>query len=84
MLPAKCIASPPSIIRTATIVLKTLTCAIDGLPEAYHIIAGISSTNSIPHFETITPDCRRVRDDLQIHGYEMFDYELKKAIDKLK
>jgi thiol-disulfide isomerase/thioredoxin len=40
--------------------------------------------NGIPHFETITPDCRRVRDDLQIHGYEMFDYELKKVIDKLK
>ena len=40
--------------------------------------------NGIPHFETITPDCRRVRDDLQIHGYEMFDYEMKKVIDKLK
>ncbi|MBQ4228183.1 MAG: thioredoxin family protein [Bacteroidaceae bacterium] len=27
----------------------------------------------IPHYETITPDCRRVRDDLQIDGYYNFD-----------
>ena len=40
--------------------------------------------NGIPHFETFTPDCRRVRDDLQIHGYNAFDYELQMLIDKLK
>ena len=40
--------------------------------------------NGIPHFETFTPDCRRVRDDLQIHGYDAFDYELQMLIDKLK
>jgi hypothetical protein len=29
--------------------------------------------NGIPHYETITPEGRRVRDDLQIDGYYNFD-----------
>ena len=29
--------------------------------------------SGIPHYETITPDCRRVREDLQIDGYYNFD-----------
>ena len=40
--------------------------------------------NGIPHYETITPDCRRVRDDLQIQGFHNFDYELKRLIERLK
>ena len=40
--------------------------------------------NSIPHYETITPDGRRVREDLSIHGYHDFDYELKRLKAKLK
>ena len=40
--------------------------------------------NSIPHYETITPDCRRVRDDLRINGYDNFDYELERLKEKLK
>ena len=40
--------------------------------------------NGIPHYETITPDCRRVRDDLQLHGFYNFDYELKKLMERLK
>ena len=40
--------------------------------------------NGIPHYETITPDCRRVRDDLQIHGFHNFDYELRRLKEKLK
>ena len=40
--------------------------------------------NSIPHYETITPDCRRVRDDLRISGYDNFDYELERLKEKLK
>ena len=40
--------------------------------------------NGIPHYETITPDCRRVRDDLRIDGYNNFDYELQRLLDKLK
>lgn len=39
--------------------------------------------NGIPHYETITPDCRRVRDDLQIQGFYNFDYELKRLKEKL-
>ena len=40
--------------------------------------------NGIPHYETITPDCRRVRDDLQLQGFYNFDYELQRLLDKLK
>ena len=40
--------------------------------------------NGIPHYETITPDGRRVREDLSIHGYDDFDYELQRLKEKLK
>ena len=39
--------------------------------------------NGIPHYETITPDCRRVRDDLRINGYSNFDEELERLKEKL-
>ncbi|MBQ9363082.1 MAG: thioredoxin family protein [Bacteroidaceae bacterium] len=47
------------------------------LQELFHF-------NGIPHYETITPDCRRVRDDLQVQGFYNFDYELKRLLEKLK
>lgn len=34
--------------------------------------------------ETITPDCRRVRDDLRIDGYQNFNFELEWLKEKLK
>ena len=40
--------------------------------------------NGIPHYETITPDCHRVRDDLSIDGFDNFDFELKRLLEKLK
>ena len=40
--------------------------------------------NAIPHYETITPDCRRVRVDLRINGYDNFDCELQRLKEKLK
>ena len=40
--------------------------------------------NGIPHYETITPDCRRVSDDLSISGYHDFENELQRIIEKLK
>ena len=40
--------------------------------------------SGIPHYETITPDCHRVRDDLRINGFHYFDYELEKVKEKLK
>ena len=40
--------------------------------------------NGIPHYETITPDCRRVRDDLRLKGYFNFDYEINRLKEKLK
>ena len=40
--------------------------------------------NGIPHYETITPDCRRVREDLSIGGYHNFEYELERLKEKLK
>ena len=39
---------------------------------------------SIPHYETITPDCRRVRDDLCISSYYNIDDGLKQLKEKLK
>ena len=40
--------------------------------------------NGIPHYETITPDGRRVRDDLRFNGYYNFDYEMKNLKDRFK
>ena len=40
--------------------------------------------NGIPHYETITPDGCRVRDDLRINGYDNFDEELERLKEKLK
>ena len=40
--------------------------------------------NGIPHYETITPDCRRVRDDLRIDGYQNFASELTRLKERLK
>ena len=40
--------------------------------------------NGIPHYETFTPDCRRVRDDLRFNGYYNFDMYLKELKEKLK
>lgn len=40
--------------------------------------------NGIPHYETITPDCRRVRDDLQIHGYSHLEIELQNLKERMK
>ena len=40
--------------------------------------------NGIPHYETITPDCRRVRDDLQVNGFYNFNYEMQNLKEKLE
>ena len=40
--------------------------------------------NGIPHYETITPDGRRVRDDLRIDGYQNFASELTRLKERLK
>ena len=40
--------------------------------------------NGIPHYETITPDGRRVREDLSISGYHDFKNELERVLEKLK
>ena len=40
--------------------------------------------NGIPHYETITPDGRRVRDDISFNGYYNFDYVINRLKDKLK
>ena len=40
--------------------------------------------NGIPHYETITPDGCRVRDDLRIDGYDNFDFELERIKEKLR
>jgi len=40
--------------------------------------------NGIPHYETITPDCRRVAENLAVSGYHNFENELQRAMEKLK
>ena len=40
--------------------------------------------SGIPHYETFTPDGRRVCEDIQIHGLHNFDYELQSLKEKLK
>jgi hypothetical protein len=40
--------------------------------------------NGIPHYETITPDGRRVRDDLNFNGYYNFDSDLNRLKEKFK
>ena len=39
--------------------------------------------SGIPHYETITPEGRRVRDDLRIHEINSYDIELKLLKEKL-
>ncbi|NPD92567.1 hypothetical protein [Xylanibacter muris] len=39
--------------------------------------------NGIPHYETISPDCRRVRDDMRISGFYHFEQELDGLIKRL-
>ena len=40
--------------------------------------------SGIPHYETFTPDGRRVREDIQLHGLHNFDFELQSLKEKLK
>ena len=40
--------------------------------------------NGIPHYETITPGGRRVCEYLRISGYEIFEDELQRLLEKLK
>lgn len=47
------------------------------LQELFHF-------NGIPHYETITPECRRVRDDLRLNGFYNIDTELRQLKEKLK
>ena len=46
----------------------------------FHRLQELFQFNGIPHYETITPDCRRVRDDLRISGYHDFNYELERLL----
>ena len=40
--------------------------------------------SGIPHYETFTPDGRRVREDIQLHGLHNFDFELQSLKEKLQ
>ena len=40
--------------------------------------------SGIPHYETFTPDGRRVREDIQLHGLHNFDFELQALKEKLQ
>ena len=40
--------------------------------------------SGIPHYETFSPDGRRVREDIQLHGLHNFDFELQSLKEKLQ
>ncbi len=40
--------------------------------------------NGVPHYETITPDGRRVCENLRINGFQDFDHELQRLKERLK
>ncbi|MBO7139444.1 MAG: thioredoxin family protein [Prevotella sp.] len=55
------------------------------LPNAeFRRLQELFQFNGIPHYETITPDCRRVREDLSIGGYHNFNNDLERVLEKLK
>jgi thiol-disulfide isomerase/thioredoxin len=52
--------------------------------EDYARLQELFGFNGIPHYETITPDGYRVRDDLRIDGFHNFDYDIQRLKEKLK
>ena len=40
--------------------------------------------SGIPHYETFTPDGRRVREDIQLHGLHNFDFEMQSLKERLQ
>ena len=50
----------------------------------FHHMQELFRFTGIPYYETITPDCRRVRDDLRINGFYNFNHELERLKEKLK
>ena len=40
--------------------------------------------SGIPHYELITPKCRRVRDDMKIRGFTSFELQFEELKEKLK
>lgn len=54
------------------------------LPHADYVrFMELFSFMNIPHYETITPDGRRVREEYAIHHYENFDYQLQSMKERL-
>ena len=64
--------------------MKKKTIIITILAIVVIIAVELFQFNGIPHYETITPDGRRVREDLSISGYHDFENELEKVMEKLK
>ena len=74
-----------SLQRTIITALLAIV-ALAGQAKTYKTIKNpvVFHFGGIPHYETITPDSRRVRDDLRINGYYTFNYELERLLEKLK
>ena len=64
--------------------MKKKTIIIIILAIVVIIAVELFQFNGIPHYETITPDGRHVREDLSISGYHDFENELEKVMEKLK
>ena len=52
--------------------------------EGFSRLQELFNFNALPHYETITPDCQRVSDFYQIHGYDNLETELELLKEKLK
>lgn len=52
--------------------------------EDFRRLQELFQFNYIPHNETITPNGRRVREDIQIHGFDHFDIELHNLKEKMR
>ena len=52
--------------------------------EGFSRLQELFKFNALPHYETITPDCQRVSDFYQIHGYDNLETELELLKERLK
>lgn len=52
--------------------------------DEYRHLMDLFHFGAIPCYVTITPDLRIVNDALSIHGYDNFDYELNRLLERLK
>ena len=74
----------PAMYRLARTILYDADDCKDVVSDIFARLQELFRFGGIPHYETITPDCRRVRDDLQVQSFYNFDNEMERLKEKLK